>query len=104
MSECSQDLQKRHPAEQSGNDRCHRHDQQRIESQREPEDDQRNPEQRPIIDHSSRLPNPPPPGVSMTKRSPGRTSTEAVALSMSIEPSVRSTQLRAACASLPPSI
>ncbi len=61
-------------AEQARRDRRDRDDQQRIEPQREAEDDQRNAEQRPIIDHSPLLPNPPPPGVSITKRSPGWTS------------------------------
>src|SRR5581483_606613 len=81
-----------------------RHHQQRIEAQGEAEDDERNAQERPIIDHPSRLPNPPPPGVSMTNRSRAFISAEAVALSISTDPSVRSTQLRPACASAPPSM
>ena len=59
-----------------------------------------NAEQRPVVDHLL-----PParirrrPGVSITKRSPGCISADAVALSISTLPSVRSTQLRPGCAS-----
>ena len=74
MAERRQHFQERQVAEQAGDDRSDRDDQKRIEPQREPDDDQRDAEEGPIIDHSPLLPNPPPPGVSITNRSPGRTS------------------------------
>src|SRR5690242_5436029 len=104
VAERREHLQERHPAEQAGNDRRGGNHQQWIESQREPDDDQGNAEQRPVVDHASPLPNPPPPGVSITKRSPGCISAEAVALSISAVPSMRSTQFRPACPSAPPLI
>src|SRR5438270_6358864 len=104
VAERAEHFQERHMAEQAGDDRRHRDDEQRIEAQRKADDDKRNPQQWPVIDHSPFLPKPPPPGVSITNRSPGCISAEAVALSISTLPSVRSTQLRPACASAPPSM
>src|SRR6185503_9248829 len=103
MPERREHLQDVHPAQQAGGDRRGRHDQQRIEPEREAEDDQEDAEQRPVVDHSG-LPKPPPPGVSITKRSPACTSADSVALSISTEPSVRSTQFRPGWASAPPMI
>src|SRR4051794_23005291 len=67
-------LQERHMAEEPGDDPRDCDYQQRIEPQRKADDDQRDSKQRPVVNHSLRLPNPPPPGVSMTKRSPASTS------------------------------
>src|SRR3954465_5767443 len=92
VSEGGEHLQERHMAEEPGDVSCDCNDQQRIEPQSEADDNQCDPEQRPVIDHSPHSPNAPPPGVSITNRSPARTSAEAVALSVSTEPSVRSTQ------------
>ena len=67
LAERGEHLHEVHPAEKAGRDRGHGDDQQRIEAEREAEDDQRDAEQRPVIDHSPLLPKPPPPGVSITK-------------------------------------
>jgi hypothetical protein len=90
VTERTEHLEERHMSEQAGDDRRDRDHQQRIEPQREAEDDERDPEQREIVHGRSSLrggPNPPPPGVSITNRSPGATSADSVTLSISIIPS-----------------
>ena len=71
MAERVEHFQERQMAEESGDDCRDRDDEQRIEAQGKADDDQRNPEQWPVVDHSPFLPKPPPPGVSITSRSPG---------------------------------
>src|SRR4029453_17108700 len=102
LAEGRDDLMPVHPGDETCGDRRYRHDQHRVELQREADDDQRDADQRPIVDHDPSLPNPPPPGVSITKRSPMSTSAQSVAVNSSTEPSVRSTQLRPGLASPPP--
>ena len=92
----------RHAGDQACRDRRRGHDEHRVHLQRAADDDQRDPDQRPVVDHPSPLPKPPPPGVSMTNRSPTLTSAQSVAVNSSTEPSVRSTQLRPGRASPPP--
>src|SRR6185503_11765424 len=104
VAEHPEHLEEGHVREQPCRDRRDSHDQERVEAERKAEDDERDPNEWPIVDHSSLLPNPPPPGVSITTRSPGCTSADAVALSISTVPSMRSTQLRPASASAPPLI
>src|SRR5262249_12928195 len=89
------------PGAKARHQRRRHHHQQRIEPQQEAGDDDENAEEGQIF-AQARSPNPPPPGVSITNLSPAAMSAAAVALSVSMRPSARTTRFTPGLAGSPP--